>query len=273
MEKNPKVSICIPVYNGEKTIKDTILSIINQTYKNIEIIISDNKSTDNTVSVVNEFKDSRILFYKNDSNIGLARNWNKCLEKCKGEYIHFICADDTLSPECIEEKVKVMNSDKDIVMVINTMNMYNEEKKLVMKRKIYNRDTIIDGYKFAKKSLYRGNIYGGPSNVLFRKDSLEKSGVFPTNTYYTTDWEFTLRLSPLGKIAYLEKGFTHYIISRTNTTSKTSLKVSLKDDAQMIKNLENYKYLKITFLDKVIHNIAIRIRNLARIIYMKYFFK
>ena len=82
-----------------------------------------------------------------------------------------------------------------------------------------------------------------------------------------------MRLSPLGKIAYLEKGFTHYIISRSNTTSKTSLKVSLKDDAQMIKNLENYKYLKITFLDKIIHNIAIRIRNLARIIYMKYFFK
>ena len=268
-----KYSVIVPVYNVESYLRKCLDSIIAQTYKNIEIIISDNKSTDNTVSVVNEFKDNRISFYKNDSNIGLARNWNKCLEKCKGEYIHFICADDTLSPECIEEKVKVMNSDKDIVMVINTMNMYNEEKKLVMKRKIYNRDTIIDGYKFAKKSLYRGNIYGGPSNVLFRKDSLEKSGVFPTNTYYTTDWEFTLRLSPLGKIAYLEKGFTHYIISRSNTTSKTSLKVSLKDDAQMIKNLENYKYLKITFVDKVIHNIAIRIRNLARIIYMKYFFK
>ena len=273
METNPKVSICIPVYNGEKTIKDTILSIINQTYKNIEIIISDNKSTDNTVSVVNEFKDSRISFYKNDSNIGLARNWNKCLEKCTGKYIHFICADDTLSPECIEEKVKIMESDKDVVMVINTMNMYNEEKKIVMKRKIYNKDTVIDGHKFAKKSLYRGNIYGGPSNVLFRKDTLEKSGIFPTNTYYTTDWEFTLRLSPLGKIVYLEKALTHYIISRTNTTSKTSLRVSLEDDAQMIKNLENYKYLKITFLDKMIHNIAIRIRNYARIIYMKYFFR
>ena len=72
-----KVSICIPVFNGEDTIEDTIKSAINQTYKNIEILVIDNKSTDRTAEIVSGIKDERLVFYQNDTNLGMAGNWNE----------------------------------------------------------------------------------------------------------------------------------------------------------------------------------------------------
>ena len=73
------VSVCVPVYNGANTIEETIKSIIDQTYKNIEIIVVDNCSTDNTVSILRAIDDERLKIYVNDSNLGMEGNWNPWL--------------------------------------------------------------------------------------------------------------------------------------------------------------------------------------------------
>ena len=84
----PKVSVCIPVYNGSDYIAYAIQSVLAQTYKNFNLIVCDNCSTDNTEEIVRNFEDPRLSYVRNNKNLGLVGNENRCLELSKGDYIY-----------------------------------------------------------------------------------------------------------------------------------------------------------------------------------------
>ncbi|WP_022760426.1 glycosyltransferase [Butyrivibrio sp. AD3002] len=264
-----KVSICIPVFNGEDTIRDTIQSALNQTYQDIEIVVIDNHSTDKTVDIVKGINDDRIVLYENETNLGMAGNWNECLKKAKGEYIHFLCADDKLRRSCVEKKMKAVESKKDIVLVTSSTDIINENDELVMRRNRFWRNVVLDGRRYAKKSLHRGNIFGEPSNIMFKRSLLEKAGEFSTNLYYVTDWEFWVRLAVFGKVAYIYEPLTKYRISMNNVTARTKLSKIMNDDDQMIKNLKESGLIDINIFDEVVHKGMLTGRNVARYLYMR----
>lgn len=265
---NSKVSICIPVYNGEDTIGATIESVLNQTYKDIEIIIVDNASIDSTVSKIKNYDDDRIRVYINDENLGMVGNWNKCLEYVSTDWVHFLCADDVMEEECIEKKMNAIKTDS-VVMVYSASEVINDAGKVLMSRHQYNGDRCLDGVKLAKKSFRQRNLYGEPSNVLFKKSVIEQIGVFCKETCYVTDWEFWLRVSTLGEVIYLDDVLVKYRISGVNTTSKLTNKKMLDDDIIMIKKIEQEKILKVTVCDKIIHRCMYVFRMYARAFYMK----
>ena len=113
------VSICIPIYNGAKYLQEALDSIKIQTYNDIEIIISDDGSTDNSLAIVNKFKseiDIPVHIYRhNPSSIG--ENWNNCIKHCKGEFIKFLFQDDILYKDCIKNMVNVFNNTPNVNMV------------------------------------------------------------------------------------------------------------------------------------------------------------
>jgi len=84
----PTVSVCIPVYNGSAYIAESIESVLGQTYKDLCIIILDNCSTDGTADIIRKFKDSRIRYIRNEKNIGLVKNHNRCIELCETKYLN-----------------------------------------------------------------------------------------------------------------------------------------------------------------------------------------
>ncbi len=117
----PLVSICIPTYNGAAFIGEAIESALAQTYPNIEVIISDDGSTDQTIAIAQSFTsttsvDLRIILHR---NYGLSQNWNFCISQAKGKYIKFLFQDDLLAPECIEKMVKVAETHPNIGMIFS----------------------------------------------------------------------------------------------------------------------------------------------------------
>ena len=110
LKNEPLVSIITPLYNCEKYIEETILSVINQTYKNWEMIIVDDCSKDKGVEIVEKYQrlDSRIKLYKNEINLGGAGTRNKCIEKAKGKYIAFLDSDDLWKKEKLEKQISFM---------------------------------------------------------------------------------------------------------------------------------------------------------------------
>ena len=101
MNQSPLVSICIPTYNGEKYIKECINSAINQTYKNIEIIISDDNSQDDTIDISKTILEKNNIVFKiitNKSSSGVADNWNNAIMNTTGKFIKMIFQDDYLYP-------------------------------------------------------------------------------------------------------------------------------------------------------------------------------
>lgn len=102
------VSIIMPSYNTASFIEETIQSVLNQTYTNWELIIVDDCSTDNTDEVLENIKDSRIRYFKNDKNSGAAVSRNKALREAKGQWIAYLDSDDLWMPEKLEEQIKFM---------------------------------------------------------------------------------------------------------------------------------------------------------------------
>lgn len=107
------VSILIPVYNRENIIAETIQSALNQTYRNIEVVVVDNASTDNTWAVIEDLakKDSRINAFRNESNLGPVKNWLRCVEEASGEYGKILWSDDLTAPDFIEKTLPLFNND------------------------------------------------------------------------------------------------------------------------------------------------------------------
>ena len=117
--KSPLVSICIPVYNRPELIKRALDSCLNQTYKNIEIVVVDDASTDNTPEVVKSYaaKDARVKYYQNEKNLGMVPNWLRTFELATGDYLQHLGSDDQLSKDFVEEKVKIFQKYPDVAFI------------------------------------------------------------------------------------------------------------------------------------------------------------
>lgn len=116
MLSNPKVSIVIPSYNQGKYLEDTILSVINQTYKNIEIIIIDGGSTDNSVDIIKKYKD-KIHFWVSEKDKGQANAINKGFKKASGEIFAWLNSDDLYTENAVEQIVNEFNKDPSVSIV------------------------------------------------------------------------------------------------------------------------------------------------------------
>ena len=267
--EGPKVSICIPVYNGEETIRETVLSAVSQSYKNIEIVVIDNCSTDRTMKILKEMNYPNLIVYQNHENIGMVGNWNECLEHAGGKYINLLCADDVLEKECIEKKVQLMEMDNTIVMSFSASEVINENGEVLLRRNLFNTDGAVNGKDLALRSYYSRNLYGEPTNVMFRKSALRGAMYFDKNMCYATDWDMWLRLSVMGKVGYIHDVLMHYRISKKNTTSKTRLSSLIKDDFRLMRNIHGNRMYHMTFFDDCIHMGMNFIRICARVVFMK----
>ena len=114
----PRVSIGVPVYNGQKYIRFTLDSLFAQTFGDIEILVTDNCSTDSTRQIVAEYaaRDPRVMYFRNETNIGPARNYNRCIDHASGEYFKWNPADDVCHPDFVKRCVEVLDADHSVVL-------------------------------------------------------------------------------------------------------------------------------------------------------------
>lgn len=202
-------SILIPVFNHEKYIARAVLSALNQTVTDIEIVIVDNKSTDNTFEICSELakKDSRIVLMQNDQNIGPVKNWKKAVEIAKSNFSKLLFSDDYLYPTFLEKTLPFLIN-PNCAFVYSSVNIGNENS-YSLKYRPFNGDTKIlrDCY------IYWATYYGGglfpysPCSCVSRTEDLKKNlhtniPGFEAYEYETTgagvDWLF----HPLTAINY-----------------------------------------------------------------------
>jgi glycosyltransferase involved in cell wall biosynthesis len=172
-----KVSLLIPVYNREKIILETLNSAINQTYKNIEIIIVDNKSTDNTFEILKEFAKlyPNIRIYQNEENIGPVRNWKRCLDYAKGEYVKILWSDDLIAPTFIEKTLPFLIEHKDVGFVFTGTEIFNEDTGQRTRAYFIGDTGIYDAEKFIEGTLLGGPFPVSPGSAIFRKKDVGKN--------------------------------------------------------------------------------------------------
>ncbi len=118
MVDKPRVSIGMPVYNGERFLKQALDSILAQTFKDFELIISDNASTDSTQEICRAYaaRDQRIHYYRNEQNLGASWNFNRVFELSTGKYFRWACYDDVCASELLERCVEVLDRESSVVL-------------------------------------------------------------------------------------------------------------------------------------------------------------
>ena len=222
MSESIKISVCIPAYNNESVIGTTIKAILEQTYKNLELIVVDDASNDNTVEVIKEYvaKDERVKLYQNDTNLGMTGNWNRCVELADSEYIKLICADDILFPNSLEVEIEELRKNDKIVMTINDSIMISESGKKLGVFKRYYKKGVFDGKEIARNSLIASNFMGMPCAVFFRKSIFEKVGGFDPMFKYILDFDLWIRMAGEGEVSVLKPKLNYFMLRKDSNTGK-----------------------------------------------------
>jgi glycosyltransferase involved in cell wall biosynthesis len=131
IDSEPLVSICIPTYNSVNTIRETLDSVVNQTYKNLEIIVVDNASTDSTVDEVQRFSDSRLTLHINEINLGGEGNFNRCIELAQGDLIAIYHADDIYNVDMVSKQVEMFRQNPEVGAVFTLAERIDDTGKAV----------------------------------------------------------------------------------------------------------------------------------------------
>ncbi|MBN2166106.1 MAG: glycosyltransferase [Marinilabiliaceae bacterium] len=233
---NPLVSIVLCSFNGEKYINDQIDSLIKQTYRNIEIIVVDDDSVDNTVNIVkrNSFIDNRIKFFVNEINLGYNLNFLKAIGLSKGDFIA-ICDQDDI---WIESKIEQMllEWDKSSILIHHASKEFIDGNSLPDINDIKSRQ----GFSGANvKELLLGNTVQG-CTIFFHKDLKDKLPIFNKDVIY--DWTIAVCATVNGGIQYIHKNLIYH--RRHNDSAHYSIQGNLDKVELIDEKIRHYSFFK-----------------------------
>jgi glycosyltransferase involved in cell wall biosynthesis len=222
-----EVTIGIPFYNAEATLKKTIYSVINQTYANFELILIDDSSTDNSLEIASMFhNDSRVKILRNEINLGLSASLNKINELAKGDIIIRMDADDLMFPDRIQKIVEAFDNNRDCNIIGHSAIIVNENDQIVGFRRSPEYSTILECY-FSTRFIH-------PS-VAYRK-SLVENNFYNSEFDGCEDHEFWFRIFPYSKVFIIEDPLIFY-----RESSKIKLGTFISRHLKMLVFYKRYK--------------------------------
>ncbi|MBR6099175.1 glycosyltransferase family 2 protein [bacterium] len=212
----PKISVIIPVYNVEKTMRQTLDSVINQTFKDIQIICVNDCSTDSSVQILEEYasKDSCIEIYHNEKNLGLGLTRNHGMEYAKGDYIHFLDADDWLEKDAYEILIAKTADSPDVINFL--WNNVNSQNGKIRKEKFKHN---IKGCTNLSQNPEITDDWGvSVWHRIYRREFLNKYNLIFNDYRCMEDVEFLYKvLADAEKIEFVDKRLLNYRTNNPNS--------------------------------------------------------
>jgi len=194
---NPKISVLMPVYNAEKFVCEAVDSILHQTFTDFEFLIINDASTDNTKQKIFAYKDSRIRYYENKINLGVAKTLNIGLHLAKSKYIARMDADDISLPERFEQQIRFMDENSTIAVCGTWLKLLNSNKNEIWK-------TPSDHKTIKSVSLFYSSIHH--PTVLIRNDVLKRYNLFYNSSFsHVEDYELWVRIMEKARVANLKE--------------------------------------------------------------------
>lgn len=213
----PLVSVVIPCFNHESFVKDSIQAVIDQSYKNIELIIIDDGSDDDSVQIIEDIsKECEKRFvrfeFRHRPNKGLSATLNEALEWCQGKYFSVIASDDQMLPHKTEIQVEYIEKHDDVQAVMSSVNWINSNNEIISERKLSYKEYSFEDIFLSKQSLYA-------CTQLSRLKSIKSIGGYKEGCPIE-DWYMWLKLAQIGKLVNLDKVFVNYRLHDDNTIKK-----------------------------------------------------
>jgi glycosyltransferase involved in cell wall biosynthesis len=250
--QKPIVTVAIPSYNHGRYIEEAIKSVLKQGFENFELIIVDDGSSDGTREIISKYDrlDPRIKVHFNERNLGMARNWNRCLELARGRYIKLLHSDDLLfSKQALHKQVDALETYPTAVMTCSARCVIDPQSRVIDTWGPIGKAGLYRGREMIRKCLTTNrNLIGEPTVVLFKRDSAQHG--FDERYRQITDLEMWLRLLEHGDLIYLDEPLSAWRNHPLQTTEKNR-----------VHNIGTHEHndLLVGYLDK---QWLIRLRNL-----------
>jgi glycosyltransferase involved in cell wall biosynthesis len=202
------ISICIPTYNRAKYLESLLDILIKLPIQSHEIIVVDNHSTDNTCELLKKAKYERLKFFQNSENLGMVKNWNRCIELASGKYIIIVHSDDSVSPDLFKYYLKIIKTYPDAGLIFSYPQIINENNEIIGIDRRLNRGLIFKGTSFFELLI----PYNLPSasGVLIKKECYQKVGNFDPNLVFLPDHDMWLRIAFNYTTIYIDKPLFSY---------------------------------------------------------------
>jgi len=215
MTDSPLVSICIPTYNRAGIIRETIESALAQSYPNIEVLVVDNASTDNTPDVIRGFSDPRLTFYPNSENTGIFGNFNRCIALARGEFVHILHSDDCIDPGFIETCIAFFAAHPEVSLTFTSARFVTDTPGSASYT--LPADRIFLPPEGFREILTQKISIICPS-VIVRKDVYRDLGAFSPEFPYAADYYQWLRISQKYALGYVRDAWISYRIGNHSET-------------------------------------------------------
>lgn len=256
--QKPFITIFSPNFNGSKFIRETIESILNQTYSNFEYIIIDDCSTDNSWQIIKEYAkiDERIKIFRNEKNLKIVKTRNKGFELSspKAKYYAIIDSDDVALSNRIEIQVKFLENNLEYGLVGSNIIIIDKNSDIIGYRKYPSDDEEI------RKVITRYDPFAQPS-IMLRKEVIDKIGNYDEQWQVSQDYDYFLRIGRYWKLKNIEKPLIKYRLS-ANQVKKTRFKDMIINTYKIQKKaVEEYGYYD-SLLNKIFR-IALRFFTIA----------
>lgn len=241
IDKNPLVSVVICTYNGEQFIKEQLETVCLQSYSNLEIIIVDDHSTDNTLTILKKAaeKDSRIKLFVNEKNIGYNYNFNKAVGLSSGEIIAFCDQDDIWETQKIEVLLNAWPEEAGLIYSNSIRFQGKLDKSQCKKNKIYRRFEGKDPRKIALFNTINGHA------MLVKRALVNLSMPFPENVFY--DWRMAVIAAANGGVAYVDQILVYQRVHEKNASFGQSAQAGFKNEREAFQD-EISRHIKV-FID------------------------
>ncbi len=226
------VSVVIPNYNYGKYLRTCLESVVHQTYDNIEVIIQDNNSTDNSFDIIREYEDKsrrgEIPCYfnvaRNRRNVGSDRNCTIALGRSEGDYVIFLSSDDYLEPTFVERCVSVLDKHENVGMVMTHRKEVNDVGEIRESKPFFNCSYVAPGHEQAAVFMMAGVAV--PSQVMFRRTVRDISLRYRNYQFQVAgDWYSNFLMACTADVAYIDDALCNYRVHFGNETNESEKKM------------------------------------------------
>lgn len=241
-----RITVTVPTYNRATLLRETIDSILNQTYENFVVLIADNASTDETHEMVAKYRDSRIVYHRHQENLGWQRNWRFCLTQPQTELVSFVSDDDIFAPEHLARAVEQLDSHRDISMYGCAVEIFPGAAGRMM-RPLWpheNREPVVVRPQQEILSMLYGVSVQAASWVL-RRPVVDKVTLWGASHYpQCVDWLWQGQMFMEGGLLYEPRAFVRYRVHEKSVTGQWKKKAGVMavEDRYVIRELATLAY-------------------------------
>ncbi|MBJ7338667.1 glycosyltransferase family A protein [Mycolicibacterium sp.] len=254
----PTVSLCIPAYQAERHLRETLNAAFAQTCQDMEILVLDNNTTDGTRRILDEAlrdnRDARLRVVRNDHTLSMPDNWNRVVELCRAPLIKLLCADDLIEKTCVQDQADILINNPDVALVACKVDLLDDAGHPLRRSTGLRRLTGRHDGRTVVRHVVRsgGNPIGPSAAVTFRRKDFTAVGGFNGDLLYPMELELWTRLLQRGDFVGLPNPMAAFRISAEGATAFTSVRAQFGQQAELSRRIAHDAAWRMGSVDRFV---------------------